>query len=613
MSSEKLGKDLLVGWGDGDDNDDDDDDEVVEEQQTLCSNNDSCNDSSSNAYANNNQQHDPTISTTTNNCEDEENATLNETRSIDWNDKQSSTKLGRTNFRMNSFDDTSNDGILTRDEIFGERNNTDDDDDDDDNHNAEHEKGINNDFDDDDDDDDDDEMNVLNTIHVNKKETLIESNNETTIDETNPTSAAPTSSTLWSRFTPFGTKQSTQEEKDHSDKGLLDNEQHEEEDVGGLETNHFEQQQQQESYFENDAKEHKSDDNVSSTSTLNNYINNNNNSDPTKTTPINEMANETPIVMRNAIEGFGSNGHHPQSSEINTNSTSSSSYSGIGGFFRSIQLQRLKAKQQFDPFSLTQEELDILKEDIRSRYDDLQTMDTAIASTNTSSSNAKNTSSTSASVLTGNLGKDKQPGLKEHVQAAILAPEAFSEYVDRLVEDDDGEDNMGVYRTVPLRGDKDIADDYVLRQKEMKPMKMEGDNEVTWSDVAEALQENMVIDEETFMEDLDPQGNYRRILPTFADDDEDEDKTGEKGFETRREMEEMRMQIMKLNGRIQSLEEQLKSKDDEIADWKQKFKRLENKHKTEGSDASKTEEVQVNKVVEENLFKLQDFEATKVE
>ena len=611
MSSEKLGNTLLVGWGDGDDNDDDCDDNeevVVEEQQTLFANsnkNDLCNDSL-NA---NNQHHDPTTSTT-NNHNDEINTITNESTSRDhWNNKQSSINLGR-NVHMNSFDDASNDGILTRDEIFGEKNNADDDVN---RRSDEHELGMNNDLDNDfDDEEDDDEMNVLNTIHVNKKETLFESmnsneKNENTINETNTTTTTTSttaSSTLWSRFTTFGMKQSTQEENDHSGKGLLENEQHkDEEEKGELETNHLEHQHHHQDTYENDAKEHKSDDNVSSTSTFNN------NNDSIKNTPI----IETPIVMKNAIEGFGSHNHHPQSNKINNNDSASSSYSGIGGFFRSIQLQRLKAKQQFDPFSLTQEELDILKEDIRSKYDDLQTMDTAISAT-TSSSNPKNmpSSSTSASVLTGNLGKDKQPGLKEHVQAAILAPEAFSEYVDRLVEDDDGEDNMGVYRTVPLCGDKDIADDYVLRQKEMKPMKMEGNNELTWSDVAEALNENMVIDEETFLEDLDPQGNYRRILPIAADgEEEDEDKTGEEGFETIREMEKLRRQIMKLNGRIQSLEEQLKSKDDEIAAWKEKCESLEKK--TKDTEASKTVEVDVKKVVEENFFEMEDFEATKIE
>ncbi len=444
---------------------------------------------------------------------------------------------------------------------------------------------------------------------------------------TNTNSHSTTAPRLWSRFAPFGMRQQQppqqqQQTQDDSDEGLLVNKDNNDQTTrSSLETMNDEKHDKQ--------MKHESDHSSSSSSSSSTFMapGDIHHTTPatttTSTSKSNNPSSPSPSsspqrpMMKNAIEGFGSHTHSnnnnpPQSNEIKTQQSSkpSSSFTGISGFFRSIQIQRLKSKQQFDPFSLTQEELDILKEDICSRYDDLQAMETVNSSSKTNSSRDNTNTKT---VATTNLVNTNQPGITDSIKAAILAPEAFSEYVDRLVEEENGYDDMGVYRTVPLGGDKDIVDDYTLRRKEMKPMKISGeeDKPMTWSEVAEALNENMVIDEESFLEDLDPLGSYRRVLPMKADDDDDDDDDAvvEKGYETRREMEELRMQVMRLNGRIESLEEQLKSKDDEIETWKEKVRILEEKQQTINANHTATSSGGDNATGkgDDNLIELSDI------
>ena len=253
------------------------------------------------------------------------------------------------------------------------------------------------------------------------------------------------------------------------------------------------------------------------------------------------------IQMKNEIVGFGS--QPPQCGEIDQ---TNKKY-GLSGLWHSIQLRRIKARHEFDPFSLTKEELEILKEDIQRNFEDKQSMETSATDS----------------------GTNKKIGWKDSIQAAVLAPEAFAAYTDRLVEEDDGADNMGVYNSIPLGGENDIIDDYELRKKPMKSMKMEGD-ELTWGDVKDIIldPETYVIDEDT-LEDVDPLGNYRRILPTKNDDEDDCVK--DKGTETNMETEGLRMEVIKLTEKIQQLENELKAKDDECQLWKNKAIECETK------------------------------------
>lgn len=285
--------------------------------------------------------------------------------------------------------------------------------------------------------------------------------------------------------------------------------------------------------------------------------------------------------MKNPIEGFGSNKLEPSSqshpkSNINNTSTNPLT-SGINSFFQAIQLRRIKARHEFDPFSLTAEELEILKQDILCRQHDLDSMEQM--------------------KIDGEKSKPKDT-LKEsvkNIQSAVLAPEAFSAYTDRKIDEEDGEDNMGHYMNVPLGGEDDIYDDYELRQKKMKPMKMEGDD-ITWGDIVEEMcdPDGFVIDENTYLEDVDPMGAYRGLPPKCDDDDDSVDGAKEKNStEDAKEMKKLRGEIQSLTEKIQNLVKELQAKDKETQKWREKALELE-----KDLEELKREDAAVNKDVD---------------
>ena len=312
---------------------------------------------------------------------------------------------------------------------------------------------------------------------------------------------------------------------------------------------------------------------------------NNSSSKPTTLSSSSSSSPQNETSMKNSIEGFGSQDQPPpQSNEINPENSasynknitdnSSSKYTGIGGLWHSIQLRRIRARHEFDPFSLTKEELDILKEDIERRFDDKQSMQTVIGTSTTniaSSSNSKN----GAVGGGGGSAQTSSRSLLDHLQAAILAPEAYSAYADRLIEEEDGYDNMGVYQNVALAGEDDI--DHALTEKEMKPMKMDGD-ELTWSDVADSLvdPEGYTIDEELFMEDVDPLGYYKGVA--LQGDDGGDNITDSKNDRIKpNDTQEKNMypEVPGLKEKISSLESLLSNKEQECEMWKNKAVDLE--------------------------------------
>ncbi len=279
-----------------------------------------------------------------------------------------------------------------------------------------------------------------------------------------------------------------------------------------------------------------------------------------------ESEKET-FEMKNPIEGFGSNQlqSHQNNNNNNNNSNNTSAStstnpikSGINSFFQAIQLRRIKARHEFDPFSLTEEELEILKQDILRRQDDFEMEQMKVD---------------------GEKSKPKDTLKKsiQNIQSAVLAPEAFSAYYDRKVDEAATEDSMGYYRNVALGGEADIYDDYELRQKKMKPMKMEGDDP-TWGDIVEELcdPDGFVIDETTYLEDDDPLGVYRG-LPAKCDSDDDSVDVAKEtnNMKDNKETEKLRGEIKSLTEKVQNLVRQLHAKEEETQKWRKKALDLE--------------------------------------
>ena len=270
----------------------------------------------------------------------------------------------------------------------------------------------------------------------------------------------------------------------------------------------------------------------------------------------------------------------------NNNDNNNNKYTGLSGFWYSIQLRRIKARHECDPFSLTKEELEILKEDIiqRSFFKDKQNMETktSIENDDNHNNNRKISSNSNATKRNNN----HHIGWRQSIEAAVLVPEAFAAYTERLVDSEgDGADNMGMYKTVPLGADIDIDDDFELKMKKMKPMKIKGDDDddvvTSWGDVVDAIMDSTTINVDDNQGGDDPLGTYKGVpLSCHEDDIDNNDNNGDvTGIEVNREEEELRIKVMKLSDQVERLQNELRTKYDECELWKLKAIQLEDKLK----------------------------------
>ena len=119
-------------------------------------------------------------------------------------------------------------------------------------------------------------------------------------------------------------------------------------------------------------------------------------------------------------------------------------------------------------------------------------------------------------------------------------------------------------------------------------MKMKGDDTITWGDIADELMDpTITMEEDYMMYDEDPMGSYRGI-PLSGDIDDDIDNNnnndidnnndnnrGDVGIETNIKVEELNLEVMRLNEKVQNLENNLRAKDEENEILKLKILELE--------------------------------------
>ena len=299
------------------------------------------------------------------------------------------------------------------------------------------------------------------------------------------------------------------------------------------------------------------------------------------------MTNQT--TSTTSTTTITNNNNTTNNNNNNNNNTTNNKYTGLSGFWYSIQLRRIKARHECDPFSLTKEELEILKEDITQRcfFKDKQNMETKTSIENDNDNHHHNNNKISSnSNATTTRNNNHHIGWRQSIEAAVLVPEAFAAYTERLVDSEgDGADNMGMYKSVPLGADIDIDDDFELKMKKMKPMKIKGDDDddvvTSWGDVADAIMDSTTINIDDNQGGDDPLGTYKGVPLSWHEDDIDNnDNNGDvTGIEMNREEEELRIKVMKLSDQVERLQNELRTKCDECELWKLKAIQLEDKLK----------------------------------
>ena len=226
--------------------------------------------------------------------------------------------------------------------------------------------------------------------------------------------------------------------------------------------------------------------------------------------------------FKNKLEGFGA-----EIPSANTNKTNNSQpkKNSLSGLVEAFQKRRLRAKGEFDAGGLTQQEIDLLKRDVE--MDTHTSTGTGRASMRTMDMDMDITRDP-LDVKGGKLQMRWKDRFLKTLVSAAFAPE---EYLDQLVDPEEGNENLGFYLNVPMGesqsngvdtdDDDDAANanananDVVLHggNRNMRKMKMEGEKN-NFGDIVELLQHDQLFDQ---FSDEEPGGFYNGIANTSSD------------------------------------------------------------------------------------------------
>ncbi len=199
------------------------------------------------------------------------------------------------------------------------------------------------------------------------------------------------------------------------------------------------------------------------------------------------------------LEGFGGGGDHPPANE-----TEGENGNGFMGVFQAFQMRRLRSRVEIDAAGLTAQEVDKLKEEV-------------------SNSVSK---STMESMTVENDPVDTAMGYRNwkntFFQTFTKVAFAPDEYIDRAIDPEDGEGNLGFYGQLPVGDTDDFTDDYNLNEKQMRKMRMIGD-EPTFEEMAEVFVNEFAVIDPNCEDDV-PGGHYRRVIVAKGDRETDDEK-----------------------------------------------------------------------------------------
>lgn len=215
----------------------------------------------------------------------------------------------------------------------------------------------------------------------------------------------------------------------------------------------------------------------------------------------------------------------------------------LGSLLESFQKRRLRAQAELDPEKVSKQALQKLENDVRANSETMTSMD---------------------------IGTETKKGgwtisLRRNLKNAALAPETF---VDKMLDEPDGDENLGWYGSVPTDGDEDFDVD-----SNMRSMKLDGD-EPDWND-------DYMLDECLGIDGIDEyeeeKKGYYGCLTTEGSDDEnqaaeDEDKASKEknkssdhgdGRESKSK-EHLQEIIQALESTVKSLQAELRLKAEEV-------------------------------------------------
>jgi len=242
-------------------------------------------------------------------------------------------------------------------------------------------------------------------------------------------------------------------------------------------------------------------------------------------------------------EGLSSNNIYPspvttdncrdtiQSDSVSHNVTSNgmgeaSQASGLVNMFKSFQQRRLRARTQIDPETLTEEEISKLHGDIRNEKSGMRPM-------NTKTIKGKDERNESDKIIEG----------IDNLKTAALAPGTF---INKLIDPEDGEENLGFYRHVALTGDNGFD----MNDKYMKPMKL-NEEQQSFADFFEDFDDE---------EDLD---DGYRVVGSGKQETETEIATAEINYKNK----QLEAKVQELTKKVENLESTLEDKEEERKMW----------------------------------------------